>query len=165
MHDRFQQLLSAINPVDISLAPAVQARLDDLTKPQGSLGRLEEIVMKYALATGTSDPVLLKKKVFCFAADHGVAAEGVSAFPAQVTPQMVYNMLGGGAAINVLSRHAGADLEVIDMGVNHDFAQHPMLRCFKVRHGSSNLAQGPAMSVDEALQAIMTGASLAIEAR
>jgi nicotinate-nucleotide--dimethylbenzimidazole phosphoribosyltransferase len=165
MINRFQQLLSSIKPVDMSLTAAVQARLDDLTKPQGSLGRLEDIVMKYALATGTVDPVLSKKKVFCFAADHGVAAEGVSAFPAEVTPQMVYNMLGGGAAINVLSRHAGADLEVVDMGVNHDFAEHPMLRSCKVRYGSSNMVQGPAMSVDEALQAIMTGASLAIEAR
>jgi nicotinate-nucleotide--dimethylbenzimidazole phosphoribosyltransferase len=165
MISQFQNLLSSIRPVDISLAASVQARLDDLTKPQGSLGKLEEIVMKYAVATGTADPELSRKKVFCFAADHGVAAEGVSAFPAEVTPQMVYNMLGGGAAINVLARHAGADLEVIDMGVNHDFAEHPMLRQCKVRHGSSNMAEGPAMTVEEALQAIMTGASLAIEAR
>ncbi|NTU58277.1 MAG: nicotinate-nucleotide--dimethylbenzimidazole phosphoribosyltransferase [Chlorobiaceae bacterium] len=165
MINRFQELLSSIRPVDMSLTAAVQARLDDLTKPQGSLGRLEDIVMKYALATATVEPVLTKKKVFCFAADHGVAAEGVSAFPAEVTPQMVYNMLGGGAAINVLSRHAGADLEVVDMGVNHDFAGHPMLRRCKVRYGSSNMAQGPAMSVDETLQAIMTGAMLAREAR
>ncbi len=165
MIHQFQSLLHSIRPVDMSLGSSVQARLDDLTKPRGSLGRLEEILMKYAIATGTADPVLLRKKVFCFAADHGVAAEGVSAFPAEVTPQMVYNMLGGGAAINVLSRHAGADLEVVDMGVNHDFAAHPMLRICKVRHGSSNMALGPAMSVEEALLAVMTGASIAIEAR
>ena len=163
MFDQFQNLLSSIKPVDMSLTPAVQARLDDLTKPRGSLGRLEEIVMKYAVATGTPDPVLKRKKVFCFAADHGVASEGVSAFPAEVTPQMVYNMLGGGAAINVLSRHAGADLEVVDMGVNHDFGEQPMLRVRKVRHGSSNIVEGPAMTLDECLQAVMTGAEIAAE--
>jgi len=164
MFNRFQQLLSSIRPVDMSLTGAVQAHIDDLTKPQGSLGRLEEIALKYAIATGTTSPVLSKKKIFCFAGDHGVAAEGVSAFPAAVTPQMVYNMLGGGAAINVLSRHAGADLEVIDIGVNHDFPDHPMLRRCKVRHGSSNMAEGPAMTIEETLQAVMAGAELAIEA-
>jgi len=165
MTDQFQRLLASIKPVDMSLSGAIQAHLDDLTKPQGSLGRLEEIAMKYCIATGTTKPSLSRKKVFCFAGDHGVAAEGVSAYPAEVTPQMVYNMLGGGAAIDVLSRHAGADLEVVDMGVNHDFAEHPMLRRCKVRHGSANMAHGPAMSIDETLQAIMTGAELAIEAR
>lgn len=164
MFNRFQQILSSIRPVDMSLTSAVQAHIDDLTKPPGSLGRLEEIALKYAVATGTTSPVLSKKKIFCFAGDHGVAAEGVSAFPAEVTPQMVYNMLGGGAAINVLSRHAGADLEVVDMGVKHDFAAHPMLRSCKVRHGSANMAQGPAMTLDETLQALVAGAELAIEA-
>ena len=165
MFNRFQALLASINPVDMSLTPAVQARLDDLTKPKGSLGRLEQIAMKYAIATGTAEPVLNRKKVFCFAADHGVAAEGVSAFPAEVTPQMVYNMLSGGAAINVLARHAGADLEVVDMGVRHDFPDHSMLRRRKVGPGTSNIADGPAMTVDQALQAVMTGAEIAVEAK
>jgi len=164
MH-QLQDILASIKPVDNSLRVRVQAHLDDLTKPQGSLGRLEEVAMKYAVATGTDRPVLKKKKVFCFAADHGVAAEGVSAFPAEVTPQMVYTMLGGGAAINVLSRHAGAELDVVDMGVNHDFSDHPSLRRQKIRHGSSNIAQGPAMRMDEATQAVMTGVNLALEAR
>ncbi len=165
MHNQFQQLLDSIRPVDLCLDQPVQAHLDDLTKPQNSLGKLEQIVKKFAIATGSADPVLSRKKVFCMAADHGVAAEGVSAFPAEVTPQMLYNMLGGGAAINVLSRHAGADLEVVDMGVNHDFAAHPMLRICKVRYGSANMAEGPAMSVEDTIQAVMTGASLAIEAK
>ena len=165
MLDQLQDILNDIKPVDNSLSSKIQAHLDDLTKPQGSLGRLEEIAMKYALAAATDRPVLNKKKVFCFAADHGVAAEGVSAFPVEVTPQMVYNMLGGGAAINVLSRHAGADLDVVDMGVNHNFADHPSLRKHKVRHGSANMAQGPAMTVEETVQAVMTGATLAREAR
>ncbi|NTU53850.1 MAG: nicotinate-nucleotide--dimethylbenzimidazole phosphoribosyltransferase [Chlorobiaceae bacterium] len=165
MFNRFQQILDSIRPVDMSLTATVQAHLDDLTKPQGSLGRLEEIALKYAIATGTTSPAIPKKKIFCFAGDHGVAAEGVSAFPAAVTPQMVYNMLGGGAAINVLSRHTGADLEVVDMGVNHDFADHPMLRQLKVAYGSSNMAQGAAMSLDDTLQAIVAGMKLALEAR
>lgn len=165
MLDQLQDILNDIKPVDNSLSCKIQTHLDDLTKPQGSLGRLEEIAMKYALAKATDRPVLNKKKVFCFAADHGVAAEGVSAFPVEVTPQMVYNMLGGGAAINVLSRHAGADLDVVDMGVNHNFADHPSLRKHKVRYGSANMAQGPAMTIEETVQAVMTGATLAREAR
>lgn len=165
MYDQFQNILSGIKPVDNALRGKIQAHLDDLTKPQGSLGRLEETAMKFAVATGTVRPVLEKKKVFCFAADHGVAEEGVSAFPAEVTPQMVYNMLNGGAAINVLSRHAGADLDVVDIGVNHDFSDHPGLRQSKIRKGSANMAKGPAMSLDETLQAVMAGVSLAREAQ
>lgn len=165
MTDRFQQLLASIKPVDMRLTSIVQSHLDDLTKPQGSLGRLEQIVMNYAIATGTADPVLEKKKIFCFAADHGVAAEGVSAFPAAVTPQMVLNMVAGGAAINVLSRHAGADLAVVDMGVDYDFDPASGVIDRKVRKGSSNMATGPAMTVDEAIGAIMAGAELALAAR
>ena len=159
-----QQLLNGITPVDRSLSVAAQAHLDDLTKPQGSLGRLEEIALKYALARGSLTPVLSKKKICCFAADHGVAAEGVSAFPAEVTPQMVYNMLNGGAAINVLTRHAGVDLDVVDMGVNHDFADVAGLVNRKVKPGSQNMAIGPAMSEEDALRAILSGAELALEA-
>ncbi len=164
MNEQFQDLLASIEPVDMSRAVAIQARLDDLTKPRGSLGRLEEIALQYALARGPGKPVLNKKKVFCFAGDHGVAAEGVSAYPAEVTPQMVYNMLEEGAAINVLAGLAGADLDVVDMGVNHDFPDRSRLRKYKVRHGSSNIAAGPAMSTDEAVRSIMAGAGLAREA-
>ncbi len=165
MHDQFQAILSRIEPVDQSLRATVQAHLDDLTKPRGSLGRLEEIAMKFAVATGTATPVLEKKKIVCFAADHGVAEEGVSAYPAEVTPQMVYNMLNGGAAINVLARHAGADLDIVDIGVNHDFSDHPGLHRMKVRRGTSNMVKAPAMTQDETIQAVMTGMSLAGKAR
>ena len=164
MHVELQQLLNRIQPSDRSLCVPAQAHLDDLTKPQGSLGRLEEIALKYVLATGSLKPVLSKKKICCFAADHGVAAEGVSAFPAEVTPQMVFNMLGGGAAINVLSRHAGADLDVVDMGVNHEFPDTPGLVKRKVKPGSANMAFGPAMSEEDTLQALLAGAELAAEA-
>ena len=164
MQKELQQLLNRIEPVDRSLSAVAQAHLDDLTKPQGSLGRLEEIALKYVLATGSLTPVLTKKKICCFAGDHGVAIEGVSAFPAEVTPQMVYNMLNGGAAINVLTRHAGADLDVVDMGVNHDFPDLPGLVKRKVKPGSANIAIGPAMSEEDALQAVLSGAELAVEA-
>ena len=163
MLGQLQDVLGSIKPVDNSLSNKIQTHLDALTKPQGSLGRLEEIVMKFAVATGSDRPVLTKKKVFCFAADHGVAEEGVSAFAAEVTPQMVYNMLSGGAAINVLARHAGADLDVVDIGVNHVFPDHPDLKQKKVRRGSANMADGPAMSVDETLQAVLCGIALARE--
>jgi nicotinate-nucleotide--dimethylbenzimidazole phosphoribosyltransferase len=165
MPEALQQLLDRINPASLSLSDAAQAHLDDLTKPQGSLGRLEEIALNYVLATGNLNPVLSKKKICCFAADHGVAAEGVSAFPAEVTPQMVYNMLSGGAAINVLTRHAGVDLDVVDMGVNHDFPDMAGLVKRKVRPGSANMATGPAMSEEDALQALLCGAALAAEAQ
>ena len=164
MQKELQQLLNRIEPVDRSLSAVAQAHLDDLTKPQGSLGRLEEIALKYVLATGSLTPVLTKKKICCFAGDHGVAIEGVSAFPAEVTPQMVYNMLNGGAAINVLTRHAGVDLDVVDMGVNHDFPDLPGLVKRKVKPGSANIAIGHAMSEEDALQAVLSGAELAVEA-
>jgi nicotinate-nucleotide--dimethylbenzimidazole phosphoribosyltransferase len=164
MHEELQQLLNLIQPASCSLRDTAQAHIDDLTKPQGSLGRLEEIALKFVLATGSLTPVLSKKKICCFAADHGVAAEGVSAFPAEVTPQMVYNMLSGGAAINVLTRHAGVDLNVVDMGVNHDFPDMAGLVKRKIRPGSANMAIGPAMSEEDTLQALLCGAGLAAEA-
>ncbi len=165
MHEELQQLLDCIKPVSRSMSDAARAHLDDLTKPQGSLGRLEEIALNYVLATGSLTPRLAKKKICCFAADHGVAVEGVSAFPAEVTPQMVYNMLSGGAAINVLTRHAGVDLDVVDMGVNHHFPDLAGLVKRKVRPGSANMAVGPAMSEEEALQALLCGAELATAAQ
>ncbi|TLU83348.1 MAG: nicotinate-nucleotide--dimethylbenzimidazole phosphoribosyltransferase [Chlorobium sp.] len=164
MQEQLQELISRIKPAEKSIGLMAQAHLDDLTKPQGSLGRLEEIALKYVLATGSLKPVLSRKKICCFAADHGVAAEGVSAYPAEVTPQMVYNMLGGGAAINVLTRHAGVDLDVVDMGVNHDFPDHSCLLKRKVRPGSANMATGPAMTMNDTLQAVFYGAGIAVDA-
>lgn len=164
MTDSLQKLIGRILPANHSLEALAQAHLDDLTKPRGSLGRLEEIAMKYVLATGNPTPLLKKKKICCFAADHGVAAEGVSAFPAEVTPQMVYNMLAGGAAINVLTRNAQIDLDVVDIGVNHDFPPLQGLARIKVKHGSRNMATGAAMTEEDALKALLAGAGLAAEA-
>lgn len=159
-----EKTVSAIGPADSALKPVIQAHLDDLTKPRGSLGRLEEIAMRYCLATGTGKPRLGKMRVCCFAGDHGVAAEGVSAFPREVTPQMVLNMLSGGAAINVFARHVGAELQVVDMGVDYDFGSAAGLVNRKVARGTANLAAGPAMTMGQAVQALEAGIGLAEEA-
>lgn len=159
-----QETLESITPVNRHLAPAIQARLDDLTKPQGSLGRLEDIAMQYCLATHTSSPRLGKMRLYCFAGDHGVAEENVSAFPKAVTPQMVLNMLAGGAAINVFARHVGAELRVVDMGVDTDFGNAPGLINRKVKRGTANMTKGPAMTLQETTQALESGIALAAEA-
>jgi nicotinate-nucleotide--dimethylbenzimidazole phosphoribosyltransferase len=118
---RLQEILKRIQPVDTSRSNAIQAQLDNLTKPQGSLGRLEELAKKYCLITGKNKPSIKNKIIFTFAGDHGVVEEGVSAFPKDVTPQMVYNFLRGGAGVNVLAKHVGARVIVVDMGVDHEF--------------------------------------------
>ncbi|MBM3705459.1 MAG: nicotinate-nucleotide--dimethylbenzimidazole phosphoribosyltransferase [Actinobacteria bacterium] len=109
--------ISKIAGPDMKAAELAQARLDSLTKPQGSLGRLEELARQIASVTGVLKPDFSKKLIIVMAADHGVVGEGVSAYPSEVTPQMVYNFLRGGAGINVLAAHAGADVVVVDIGV------------------------------------------------
>ncbi len=157
-------LVAAIRPLAPEALARAQARLDDLTKPPGSLGRLEEVARRLAAIQGTTRPVIRKKRVYTLAADHGVTAEGVSAYPREVTPQMVLNFLRGGAAINVLTRHAGAEIAVVDIGVDHDFAGTPGLVHAKVARGTQNLAVGPAMSRGQALQALGVGVELAAAA-
>jgi nicotinate-nucleotide--dimethylbenzimidazole phosphoribosyltransferase len=159
-----EQTMKTIQPLDTALTPRVQAHLDDLTKPQGSLGRLEELAMRYCLIQGTPRPRLGAKRICCFAGDHGVAAEGVSAFPKEVTPQMVFNMLAGGAAINVLTRHVNAELVVVDMGVAAPMENAPGLCQRKIRSGTDNIAVGPAMTVAEAGAALAVGIELAAAA-
>jgi len=151
--------LDRIQPVDPVKMIDIQARINRQAKPQGSLGRLEEFAKRFVSITGRD--AIRKKLVFTFAGDHGVAEEGVSAFPASVTPQMVYNFIDGGAAINALARHAGAEVIVVDMGVNHDFENREGLLQKKIAHGTANLAQGPAMTRSQALQALETGIELA----
>ena len=157
---KLQDILKSIKPVDESRALSIQARLDNLTKPQGSLGRLEELAKRYCLITGKDRPVITNKIIFTFAGDHGVAGEGVSAFPKEVTPQMVYNFLRGGAGVNVLAKHAGARVIVVDMGVDHDFEPAEGLEVRKIARGTRNMAAGPAMTRDEAEQAILAGVGM-----
>ena len=160
--------LEMIRPAQAEFAEEAQMRLDNLTKPPGSLGRLEEFARKIAAITGTAMPAPGRKVIFTFAGDHGVAEEGVSAYPREVTRQMVSNFLSGGAAINVLARHAGAEVVVIDIGVDFDFeplmagARHAVpLRIKKVVRGTKNMRRGPAMSRKKAEQCIETGIGLA----
>ena len=159
--ERLKPILDAITPVDRSLEPKIRGHLDNLTKPPGSLGELEELATRYCLMRGTISPQMGKKRIVTFAGDHGVANEGVSAFPSAVTPQMVYNMLAGGAAINVLARHAGADLQVVDIGVADPLEGASNLVRRKVKPGTANMSRGPAMTAEEAVQAILVGAELA----
>ncbi len=159
----FSDILSRIQPVQASLYDIAQKRLDRLTKPLGSLGRLEEFARRIVAITGDTMPMLDKKVVFTFAGDHGVTADGVSAFPKEVTPQMVFNFLRGGAGINVLARHAGAEVVVVDIGVDHDFGDAPGLMSRKVVRGTKNMRIGPAMTRAEAEQCIQVGIDLARE--
>ena len=155
--ERILDVARRIGPLDEAAMGAARARLDRLTKPQGSLGRLEELAIRLAGITGTPRPTLGRKAVVVMAADHGVAAEGVSAYPQEVTGQMVLNFLAGGAAINVLARRAGARVVVVDVGVAVDLPAHEALVSRKVAHGTSNMAKGPAMSEEEMVAAIVAG--------
>lgn len=159
-------VLSAIHPVEQSLAQAAQAHLDNLTKPRGSLGRLEDLALQLCLIQGGQPPKADPARVYTIAGDHGVVEEGVSPFPQEVTRQMVLNFLNGGAGINVLAKTAGAQLYVVDAGSKGpDFDEHPQLIRAKVAEGTANLAKGPAMSTDQCLRALLLGVELADRAQ
>ena len=158
LEQELESLLNKITGLDEEAMAQTQARLDSLTKPQGSLGQLEEIAKQLAGMQQTPRPQIQKKAVLLMAGDHGVVAEGVSAFPQEVTPQMVYNFLNGGAAINVLARQAGAEVVCTDVGIA--FPLEPAeLMSRRVMSGTKNMAQGPAMTRAEAIKAILVGAA------
>lgn len=157
--------LAKIQPVDEALLAKAQAKLDNKTKPQGSLGRLEEVARRFAAITEDLSPDTAKKVIFTFAGDHGIVEEGVSLFPKEVTPQMVLNFLRGGAGVNVLARHSGAEVRVVDVGVDYDFEPAPGLIIRKVAKGTRNFAKGPAMTTEEAVAAVEVGIALAEEAK
>ena len=161
MMGKIKQTIDAIERVDSSLAEETQKRLDNLTKPQGSLGRLEELAKQVVGITGNESPATKNKVVFVMAGDHGVVEEGVSAFPKEVTAQMVYNFLGGGAGINVLARHAGARVIVVDMGVGSRIkTPDSKIKNFldkKINYGTKNMTRGPGMSRDEAVRSVEAG--------
>jgi nicotinate-nucleotide--dimethylbenzimidazole phosphoribosyltransferase len=166
LHDTCAKII----PVDADAARAAQERLDRKTKPRRSLGKLEELACRLAAICRTSDPALPAKAIVVMAADHGVAAEGVSAYPPEVTTQMVANFAAGGAAINVLARQAGTRVVVIDMGTKVEpqgsktrpGACTPVLDR-RLAAGTANFTRGPAMSREQAIQAIDTGIRLATE--
>lgn len=155
-----QDLLSGIEDLDHASVEAMQKRLDSLTKPQGSLGILEDLAKQLAGIQRTTQPIISEKAVLVMAGDHGVVEEGVSAFPQEVTPQMLYNINNGGAGINVLSRQAGAQVICTDIGVAFPL-DPPSLMSYRVKNGTANMTQGPAMTRKEALQALLTGAQIA----
>ena len=153
-----------IPALDENAMREAESRQARLTKPAGSLGRLEELSIRVAGMTGRLDPPLRKAVIFTLAADHGVSAEGVSAYPREVTAQMVLNFLRGGAAINVLAREVGARVVVADIGVDADLPADPDLHAVKVRRGTASITRGPAMSVEEASRSIDVGRELVREA-
>jgi nicotinate-nucleotide--dimethylbenzimidazole phosphoribosyltransferase len=155
-----QTAIGRIGPLDEKAMRAAAERLDRLTKPQGSLGLLEELVIQLAGMTGDALPRFARKAVLVLAADHGVTDEGVSAYPSAVTPQMVLNFLAGGAAINVLARQAGARVTVADFGVAADLSGHAGLIDRKIAAGTRNMAHGPAMTREQATAAIEAGIEL-----
>jgi nicotinate-nucleotide--dimethylbenzimidazole phosphoribosyltransferase len=157
---KLQEVLKKIQPVDTSRANEIQAQLDNLTKPQGSLGRLEELAKKYCLITGKNKPGIKNKIIFTFAGDHGVTEEDISAFPKEVTTQMVYNFIRGGAGVNVLAKHVGARVIVVDMGVDHQFEPIEGLEIKKIGRGTRNMTKGAAMTRDEAERAVLAGVEL-----
>ncbi|TAJ98543.1 MAG: nicotinate-nucleotide--dimethylbenzimidazole phosphoribosyltransferase [Candidatus Manganitrophaceae bacterium] len=160
---KIQSVIDRIQPPEESGRLLAKRRLDRLTKPPGSLGRLESLAVWYVGATGKVPVPPLQKAIVVFAGDHGVTEEKVSAYPKAVTAQMVYNFLNGGAAINVLARQAGADVRVIDMGVDHDFGKRPGLVDRKIARGTRNMKFGYALSRRKALSAIAVGCELAEE--
>src|SRR5215469_24045 len=156
-----EEICRQIKPVDAHWLTAARLRHLSLTKPPGSLGHIEEIGARIAAIAETVTPRIQKKRIYVTAADHGVTSEGVSAYPREVTHQMVFNFLRGGAAINVLSRHCGIEVEVVDAGVDYEFLPSPGLVIRKIMGGTHNIAGGQAMSRDQALQAISIGIDLA----
>jgi nicotinate-nucleotide--dimethylbenzimidazole phosphoribosyltransferase len=149
-------------PIDAMAADAARRRQDQLTKPRGSLGRLEEIAIRLAGLQGTPTPSPDPVQVLLFAGDHGVAAEGVSAFPQSVTNQMVRNIAAGGAAISVLVRALDARMEILDLGTAEDPGSIPGVRSERIASGTGNIARGPAMT-DAQLAAAMNAGRAAAE--
>jgi nicotinate-nucleotide--dimethylbenzimidazole phosphoribosyltransferase len=159
--DTLNALVSSIREPDQDARTRAMERQMELTKPPGSLGRLEEISIWLAGVYGSEKPVINGKAVIVCAGDHGVTVEGISAFPASVTPAMVMNFLRGGAAISAICRAVGARVYVLDAGVNADLPEHPDLIAGKVRRGTGNIAVEPAMTRLEAAQTILAGAQVA----
>ncbi|MCQ9205719.1 MAG: nicotinate-nucleotide--dimethylbenzimidazole phosphoribosyltransferase [Omnitrophica bacterium] len=155
--NKINETVKKIEKLDEDLMNKTQARLDSLTKPQGSLGRLEELAKLVVGISKKENPSFENKVIFTLAADHGVAEEKVSAFPKEVTAQMIYNFLNAGAGINVLASHVGARVRVVDMGVAADLRPHPELLVKKIGYSTKNMCKGAAMTKEEAIKSIEAG--------
>ncbi len=150
----------AVAPVDRSLEAALRRKIDTKTKPLGALGRLEDLALQVGLVRGSLAPTLTRPHIVVFAGDHGAAKAGISAFPQDVTWQMVENFLAGGAAINVFARANGIGLTVVDAGVAHDFGSRSDLVDAKVAPGTANYLEGPAMTAAQRDAAMAKGADI-----
>ena len=155
---------TSIQPMSRDFHARARLALDQLTKPVGSLGRLEELAAQYVAISQELPPGMPEPVVFTLAADHGVAREGVSAYPSSVTAQMVMNFLDGGAAINVLAKQVGAKVWVVDMGVDGDLGNLSGLLFHKIGYGTNNFTEGPAMSDEQAFKSVEVGIRLARDA-
>ena len=153
--------IAAIKPLDKAAMDAARARQADLTKPEGSLGKLEPLSVRLAGIQGKASPVIERKAMFTLAGDHGVVNEHVGNWPQEVTAQMVQNFLHGGAAINALARLAGARIIFADLGVASDLPADQQLIVKKIGHGTGNITRGPAMTREQAVQALEAGIELA----
>jgi len=159
--DPINKLLLSIQSVDVAFIEKARARQLQLTKPPGSLGRLEEIANRVAAIQGSLSPSVDHSRIVLFAADHGVCAEGVNPYPQAVTAQMVANFLRGGAAINAIARVAGAELEIVDTGVAFDVPGDEALIRRPIARGTRNFCVEPAMSREQAIAAITIGLEMA----
>lgn len=163
--EKLQRAVAQVQKVDCSLEEQARAHLDNLTKPLGSLGRLEDLAVKMFVASGGRPPVADPARIYTIAGDHGVNEEQVSFFPQEVTRQMVENFLSGGAGINVLARTSGVELMVVDAGcLGGPFPEHPALIQRRIGCGTANISRGPAMSEEQCLKALFLGMELADEA-
>jgi nicotinate-nucleotide--dimethylbenzimidazole phosphoribosyltransferase len=160
---RLNETCAAIERVDAAIAAETQRKLDYKTKPRRSLGRLEDLACRYAAIRGTSVPGAPQKAIVVMGADHGVAEENVSAYPQEVTAQMLLNFAAGGAAINVLARQAGARMLVVDMGAKQPLPATPQIRSARIGPGTRNFTLGPAMTEQEALAALEVGIEIGQE--
>lgn len=159
MNRELKQTIESIKPIDSEWIARAEARQMGLTKPPGSLGVLEEIANRLCAIQETLSPIVERREIFVFAASHGVCSEGVSPYPAAVTAQMVLNFLGGGAAINALAKVAGADLTIVDVGVEGELwkgAAKNFMQA-KVARGTKNFTRGAAMTENEMAQALAVG--------
>ena len=157
------EAIQRIRPADADAMARAEARQLNLTKPPGSLGRLEEVSIRLAGIFGTERPSIGAKAVIIAAGDHGVVAQGVTAYPQAVTAQMVLNFLAGGAAISVMCRHLGIRQVIVDAGVAEDLPPSTELRSLKIGRGTADISQGPAMSREQAEQCLEAGIALAVE--
>lgn len=152
----YKKIITEIESIDREAGKRAKQRLDSLTKPPGSLGKLEGLAIRLSEITGQVPPEIDKKVHIIMVGDHGVVEEGVSAFPAEVTGQMVKNFLHGGAAINVLTNQVGAELKLVDVGMKQEIECEEILN-YRIKKGTDNFTKGPAMSRKEAVSALEAG--------